>query len=123
MSDSTPAPASATSRIVGILALAGIIASVMQTLVVPLIGELPKILHTSASNATWAVTATLLAGAVATPVTGRLGDLYGKKLMMMVLMLPLVAGSVLCALAGSLVPMIAGRGLQGIGMGIVPLAI
>jgi len=123
MSDSTPAPANASGRIVGILALAGIIASVMQTLVVPLIGELPRILHTSASNATWAVTATLLAGAVATPVTGRLGDLYGKKLMMMVLMLPLVAGSIMCALAGSLVPMIAGRGLQGIGMGIVPLAI
>jgi MFS family permease len=112
-----------SGRIVGVLALAGIVASVMQTLVVPLIGELPQILHTNASNATWVITATLLAAAIATPVTGRLGDLYGKKRMMLILLVPLIVGSVVCALAGSLVPMIIGRGLQGIGMGIVALAI
>ncbi|MGI8334843.1 MFS transporter [Actinomadura scrupuli] len=121
MGDSTSGAGS--GRIVGVLALAGIVASVMQTLVVPLIGELPQILHTSASNATWAITGTLLAAAVATPVTGRLGDLYGKKRMMLTLLAPLIAGSVVCALAGSLAPMIVGRGLQGIGMGIVPLAV
>ena len=121
MGDSTSGADS--RRIVGVLALAGIVASVMQTLVVPLIGELPQILHTSASNATWAITGTLLAAAVATPVTGRLGDLYGKKRMMLILLAPLIVGSVVCALAGSLAPMIVGRGLQGVGMGIVPLAV
>lgn len=53
--------------VVGVLALAGIVAALMQTLVVPLIGDLPKLLDTSASNASWVITATLLAGAVATP--------------------------------------------------------
>ena len=43
-----------------VLAVAGIIAALMQTLVVPLIGDLPRILDTSASNASWVITATLL---------------------------------------------------------------
>ncbi|MCX4671455.1 MFS transporter [Streptomyces sp. NBC_01381] len=110
-------------RIVGVLALAGIVAAVMQTLVVPLIGDLPSMLDTSASNASWVVTATLLSAAVATPVAGRLGDMYGKRRMLLVSVLPLVAGSVVCALSSSVVPMIVGRGLQGLGMGVVPLGV
>ncbi|WP_247046283.1 MFS transporter [Arthrobacter rhizosphaerae] len=121
-----PAPEKSTVRngpIVGVLAFAGIVAAVMQTLVVPLIGEMPELLGTSASNATWVVTATLLAAAVATPISGRLGDLYGKKRVMLVCSVLLVAGSLVCALATSLIPMIAGRALQGAAMGLVPLGI
>ena len=110
-------------RVVGVLALAGIVAAIMQTLVVPLIGDLPKLLDTSASNASWVITATLLSAAVATPVAGRLGDMYGKRRMLLVSTVPLVLGSVVCALASSVVPMIVGRGLQGLGMGVVPLGI
>ncbi|NUT08902.1 MAG: MFS transporter, partial [Nonomuraea sp.] len=109
--------------IVTVTAVAGIVASLMQTLVVPLVGELPAMLDATASDASWVITVTLLAGAVTTPVTGRLGDLYGKRRMMLVCTVPLAAGSVLCALAGSLVPMVAGRGLQGMGMGLIPLGI
>ncbi|MFF4192928.1 MFS transporter [Nonomuraea sp. NPDC001831] len=109
--------------IVSVMAVAGIVASLTQTLVVPLIGELPRLLRSTASDASWVITATLLAGAVATPVTGRLGDLYGKRRMMLVCTAPLIAGSVICSLAGSLGPMIVGRGLQGMGMGLIPLGI
>ncbi len=109
--------------IVGVLALAGITAAVTQTLVVPLLGALPQLLHTSAANASWVVTATLLAGAVTTPMAGRLGDLYGKRRLLLISAVPLIVGSVVCALAGSLLPMLIGRGLQGMGMGIVPLGI
>ncbi|MEU3793065.1 MFS transporter [Streptomyces fructofermentans] len=109
--------------VVAILAFAGIVAAITQTLVVPLIGELPTLLDTSASNASWVITATLLAAAVATPVAGRLGDMYGKRTMLLVSLLPLVVGSVVCALSSTVVPMIAGRGLQGLGMGVVPLGI
>ena len=109
--------------VVGILAFAGIVAALTQTLVVPLIGDLPKLLDTTASNASWVITATLLAAAVATPVAGRLGDMYGKRRMLLASLIPLVAGSVVCALSSSVIPMIAGRGLQGLGMGVVPLGI
>lgn len=111
------------NAIVVVLAVAGIVASLMQTLVVPLIGQLPTLLHTSASNASWAVTATLLAAAITVPAIGRLGDLYGKRRLMLVCAVPLIGGSVVCALATSLAPMVIGRGLQGIGAGMVPLGI
>ncbi|MFF0487425.1 MFS transporter [Nocardia sp. NPDC004068] len=122
MDRAAPAP-QAGRGIVGVLALAGITAAITQTLVVPLIGDLPQLLHTSADNASWIITATLLAGAVTTPVAGRLGDLYGKRRMLLISAIPLIAGSVVCALSGSLLPMIIGRLLQGMGMGIVPLGI
>ncbi|GAA3725214.1 MFS transporter [Streptomyces tremellae] len=119
----TPRPVARPGRSVAVLAAAGIVAALMQTLVIPLIGALPALLHTTASNASWAVTATLLAGAVTTPVTGRLGDLLGKRRVLLACCVPLVAGSVVCALATSLATMVAGRALQGMGMGIVALGI
>ncbi|GAA2122913.1 hypothetical protein GCM10009727_09260 [Actinomadura napierensis] len=108
---------------VATLALAGVTASIMQTLVTPLLADLPGILHTSSSNSAWVITATLLVAAVCVPVFGRLGDLVGKRRMLLVCSAPLVAGSVVCALSSSVVPMIIGRGLQGMGMGMVPLGI
>ncbi|GAB2932989.1 MFS transporter [Streptomyces mayteni] len=109
--------------VVAVLSGAGITASLMQALIVPLIPELPALLGTSASNASWAITATLLAAAVATPVVGRLGDLYGKRRMLLVSLGLLIAGSVVAALADTLAPMVAGRALQGASMGIIPLGI
>ncbi|MBT3076562.1 MULTISPECIES: MFS transporter [Streptomyces] len=117
------APAARPGAIVAILAFAGIVAALTQTLVVPLIAQLPVLFDTSASNASWVITATLLAAAVSTPVAGRLGDMYGKRRMLLVSLVPLVLGSAVCALSSSVVPMITGRGLQGLGMGVVPLGI
>ncbi|GGN23285.1 cyclase family protein [Streptomyces fuscichromogenes] len=72
---STPNP----KLIVPVLALAGVVVAVMQTLVLPIVPRLPRLLDTSSSDASWAVTATLLTSAVATPVAGQLGDMYGKR--------------------------------------------
>ncbi|MFF1697870.1 MFS transporter [Streptomyces sp. NPDC058257] len=118
-----PQPTARSGAVVATLALAGTVAAVMQTLVTPLIAEMPQILGTSASNAAWVVTVTLLVAGVCVPVSGRLGDLFGKRRMLLVCAVPLVIGSVVCALASSVVPMIVGRGLQGMGMGMVPLGI
>jgi EmrB/QacA subfamily drug resistance transporter len=109
--------------VVAVLALAGIVVSLMQTLVIPIVPELPGYLHASASNAAWAVTATLLAAAVATPVVGRLGDMLGKRRLLLVSLVLLVFGSVVCALSDSLTPMIVGRTLQGLAAAVVPLGI
>ncbi|MGV9415325.1 MFS transporter [Nocardia sp. NPDC003693] len=112
-----------TNAVLAVLAFTGITASLMQTLVVPLLGGLPRILNADPGDTTWVVTITLLAAAVATPVAGRLGDMYGKRRMMIASTVPLFLGSITCALAGSLVPMIIGRGLQGLGVGVIPLGI
>ncbi|WP_328719859.1 MFS transporter [Streptomyces sp. NBC_00247] len=118
-----PQPTARAGGVITTLALAGTAAAIMQTLVTPLIAELPQILHTSSSNAAWVITVTLLVAGVCVPVTGRLGDLLGKRRMLLACAVPLIAGSVVCALASSVVPMIVGRGLQGMGMGMVPLGI
>lgn len=117
------AAAPRTNLIVAVLALAGISVALMQTLVIPLIPALPALLHASAGDATWAITATLLAGAVATPVVGRLGDMYGKRRLLLVSVALMVVGSVIGGLSDTLTPMIIGRILQGMAAGVIPLGI
>ncbi|NUQ99937.1 MAG: MFS transporter, partial [Streptomyces sp.] len=111
------------NAVVAVLAFGGIVVSLMQTLVIPIVPELPKLLNAPASDTAWAVTATLLAAAVAVPMMGRLGDMYGKRRMLLVSLVLLVAGSVTAALSDSLAPMIVGRVLQGTAGGVIPLGI
>ncbi|MFI5992615.1 MFS transporter [Streptomyces sp. NPDC051362] len=118
-----PQPTARASGVIATLAFAGTVAAIMQTLVTPLIAELPQILHTTPANSAWVITVTLLVAAVCVPVSGRLGDLLGKRRMLLACSVPLAVGSVVCALSSSVTPMIVGRGLQGMGMGIVPLGI
>ncbi|MBV2353725.1 MFS transporter [Streptomyces sp. J2-1] len=109
--------------VVPVLAFAGIVVAVMQTLLVPVIKDLPELLGTSPSNATWVLTSTLLSGAVSTPIMGRLGDLYGKRRMLIVSLAVMVVGALVSALTSQLLPMIVGRTLQGFAMGAIPLGI
>ncbi|MCG5216272.1 MFS transporter [Streptosporangium sp. KLBMP 9127] len=108
---------------VAVLSFSGIVVSLMQTLVVPLIPELPRMLGTSPANASWVITSTLLAAAVCNPVAGRLGDMYGKRRMLIISLVLMVAGSTVCALSGSLGPVVVGRVLQGCAIGVIPLGI
>ncbi|MFF3930219.1 MFS transporter [Streptomyces hirsutus] len=130
MSDAPTRPATAgesapprPNAVVAVLAFSGIVVSLMQTLVIPIVGQLPTYLNASASDTAWAITATLLAAAVATPVMGRLGDMYGKRRMLLISMSMLIIGSVVAGLSDSLTPMIVGRALQGLASGVIPLGI
>ena len=109
--------------VVAIGCLCGIVVALSQTLIIPLVSSLPEILHSSADNASWAITATLLTASVATPIAGRLGDMFGKRLMLVVSMGFLFVGSVVSALATGLVVMVTGRALQGLAMGAIALGI
>jgi MFS family permease len=122
------APASVAARphpalAVGVLALGGFAVSLTHTLVLPLLPALPELLGSSASATAWVATVTLLAGAVANPVVGRLGDMYGKRRMLLVSLTLLVAGSLVGAVAQSLAVLLVGRALQGTAIGIIPLGI
>jgi len=104
-----------------ILCLAGLAFSLAQTTVIPALGDLKERLDTDETGAAWTLTGYLLAAAVATPVFGRLGDMFGKRRMLVISLLAFGAGSVVSALGSSLGVVVAGRVLQGVGGGIFPL--
>ena len=105
------------------LAATGLIAAFMQTLVTPIIPRLPELLDTTTADASWVLTSTLLAAAISTPISGRLGDMYGKRRIMLLLLAILVTGSVISALSSTLIPMVVGRVFQGVGLGTIALGI
>ena len=66
-----------------VVGLTALIVSLTQSLLIPVLPQLAVDLRSSASATEWLLTSTLLVAAVAVPVAGRLGDLYGKRLMLM----------------------------------------
>ncbi|MDT3444599.1 MFS transporter [Pseudofrankia sp. BMG5.37] len=103
--------------------LAALMVSMAQGLLVPVLPILPAELHTSQTNAEWLLTSTLLVAAVAVPVFGRLGDMFGKRLMLLIAVAALTVGSLICALTNDVGLMIAGRALQGASGAAIPLGI
>jgi MFS family permease len=106
-----------------VLALAGMSATFMGTLVVPIQASLPQLLDATKDDTAWVITVTLLTATVLTPISGRLGDLFGKRRVIAVLLALLVLGSIICALAKTLIPMLVGRALQGAATAVIPLGI
>ena len=108
-----------TLAILGVGTLGFVLA---QTTVIPALGEMQKELGASASGIAWMVTAYLLVASIATPIFGKLGDMFGKERLLAVSLAAFAVGSVVCALSDSLGLMIVGRGLQGLGGGVFPLS-
>ncbi|MFE1299336.1 MFS transporter [Streptomyces sp. NPDC058731] len=105
------------------LGLAAMVVSMMQTLVVPILGIIQNDLRATTANVSWVTTATLLSAAVFTPLLGRFGDQHGKKGTLIGVLLVMVAGSVLAATTTSLTWLIVGRVMQGAATAIFPLAL
>jgi MFS family permease len=106
-----------------LIAAAGLMVALSLSLLVPVLPQLAAELHTSATSTQWLLTATLLTGAVAVPVFGRLGDLYGKKRILLLSMVAFLAGSLICALTSNIDVMIAGRAVTGLSVAAIPLGI
>ncbi|GAB2810036.1 MFS transporter [Streptomyces chlorus] len=119
----TPTTDSRAVLMLVVLSLAGTAVSLNQSIALPLLPDLPRLLDTDAAGASWLLTATLLAGALATPTISRLADMYGKKRMVLVSLVAMVVGSLIGALTDSLAPMLVARALQGTGMALVPVGI
>ena len=108
-----------TLLILGFGTLAFVLA---QTTVIPALGDLQRELGASPSGIAWMVTAYLLVASIATPIFGRLGDMFGKQRLLAISLALFAVGSVVAGLAHSLPLMIVGRGLQGLGGGVFPLS-
>jgi MFS family permease len=105
-----------------VLLAAGMTYALSQTLILPAMPALVRELGASPVAVSWLLTAYLVAASVATPLIGRLGDLYGRGRMLSAVMAVFIVGSIVCALGDSLALLVAGRILQGAAGGVFPLA-
>jgi EmrB/QacA subfamily drug resistance transporter len=105
-----------------VLALSGVSYSLLQSMVAPALPVIQRDLHASTTAVTWIFTAYLLSASVATPIAGRLGDMFGKERTLLLVLVVLCAGTLVSALATSVGVMILGRVIQGTGGAIFPLA-
>jgi MFS family permease len=103
-----------------LIAIAALVA-IISSLGAPLIPSIARSDHVSLSAAEWVLTAALMTGAVATPAMGRLADGPRKRRVIEVALAVVMAGCVLSALSSSFLVLIIGRGLQGFGLGLLPV--
>jgi EmrB/QacA subfamily drug resistance transporter len=105
-----------------LLAVAAVAYALLQSLVAPALLTIQHDLDTTTAGAAWILTAYLLSASVFTPIAGRLGDMYGKKRTMVVVLIVLAFGTLLAALATSIGVMIVARVIQGAGGAVFPLS-
>jgi EmrB/QacA subfamily drug resistance transporter len=94
------------------LLLAALDQTIVSTALPTIVNEMGGLTHLS-----WVVTAYLLTSTIVSPLYGKLGDLYGRKVVLQVAIVVFLVGSALCGLAQNMVQLILFRGLQGIGGG------
>jgi EmrB/QacA subfamily drug resistance transporter len=124
MSDTlTTARRSSGTLLVFYLSLGGLAYAVLQSLVAPALATIGRDLDVSTSDASWIITAYLLSASVLTPVLGRLGDMVGKRKVLIGVLTTLGLGTLVAALAPNLVVLIVARVLQGASGAILPLSI
>ena len=106
----------------GVLVLSALAYALSQTMVAPALPQIQEDLHTTTTTVTFVLTAYLLTASVATPIVGRLGDMFGKERMLVIVLILFAAGSLVAALSHSIGVLIAGRAIQGVGGATFPLA-
>lgn len=114
--------APATGPLLAALLIAGTTYAFTQLAVSPALPGLADALDVPVSTASWLLTAFLLASSVATPVIGKLGDVFERGRVLVVVLVLFAAGSLLCALSSSFELTLLGRVVQGTAGGVFPLA-
>ena len=116
----SPAARGASATIAA-LAVAAASNALMQTLVVPAIGVLARDLAASPGAATWVLTAFLLASAILAPLVSSLGDRYGKRRLLLVVLWVYLVGTLGAMAAWNLGALVGFRAVQGISLAVLPL--
>src|SRR5215218_9362598 len=92
--------------------LAALDSTIVSTALPTIVGDLGGLEHLA-----WVVTGYLLAQTIVTPIYGKLGDLYGRKIILQSAVVLFLAGSVLCGLSRTMTQLIIFRAIQGLGGG------
>jgi EmrB/QacA subfamily drug resistance transporter len=106
----------------GVLTISALAYAISQTMVAPALPEIQRELGTTTTTVTFVLTVYLLTASVATPIVGRLGDMFGKERLLVITLLVFAAGSLVAALSDSIWVLIAGRAIQGVGGAVFPLS-
>ena len=93
-----------------------------ETMLIPAIPDLIRDFNVSYGMSSWILTTYLISGAVATPIVGKLSDVYGKKKVLLAVMLVYAIGVCLAGFALDIYTLLVTRAIQGIGMGMFPIA-
>jgi MFS family permease len=108
---------------IAVLTLGALDFGLEQSLIIPALPALATHYDTTVTEASWLATGFLLAGTVAVPLLGRLGDMYGKRRLLLYTLTAFAVGSLICALTSSIAVAIVGRVVQGSGSAITPLTL
>jgi MFS family permease len=123
MSASSAPPASSRHGLaLGPLMAGPVIYVFAQSLVIPSISSIARDLHITELDATWGLTSYLISGAVLTPIAGRLGDMFGKRRVLLWVLWLTAAGLLINALWSGLPGLLVGRLLGGVSLATMPLA-
>src|SRR5438477_11230200 len=95
-----------------VLLLASLDQTIVSTALPTIVGDLGGLQHLS-----WVVTAYLLASTISGPLYGKLGDLYGRKIVLQTAIAVFLIGSALCGISQNMTELITFRALQGLGGG------
>ena len=105
------------------LVIATLGAALPLSMVAPTLAITADQFGTTAAESSWTLTIVLVVAATTTPVIGRLGDTFGPRQVLLILIPVVMVGLAIAGLASSMGELIAGRTLQGLGGGVFPLAI
>ncbi len=105
-----------------VLAVLAVAVGALENVPIPVLPLLQHELSLNTSQAALLTTALVLSGSVTGPITAKLADIHGGRRMLLVMTWIIVAGAGISAFADSLPVMLAGQILQGIGVGILPVA-
>ncbi|MGA7978550.1 MAG: MFS transporter, partial [Nitrososphaeraceae archaeon] len=93
-----------------------------ETVIIPAIPDIIKEFGITYSTSSWILASFLIAGAVMTPISGKLSDIYGKKKIVLIIMCIYTVGVALGGFASNISFMIIARILQGVGISMFPIA-
>jgi MFS family permease len=105
-----------------ILSCLGLITMYGETMVLPAIPDFIRDFDISYNTSSWILSSYLIAGAVMTPIAGRLSDIYGKKKILLIVMAVYSTGILAGGFANSIEFMLGARAAQGVGMSMFPIA-
>src|SRR3989442_9562160 len=93
-----------------------------ETMLLPAIRDIISDFHISYSTSSWILTAYLISGAVATPIAGKLSDIYGRKKMVVIILIIYIIGISAGGVSTNISFLLIARVIQGIGISMFPIA-